>query len=33
MAKYVRIAIVSILALTIILSCTVMGTRLTDPAT
>ena len=33
MAKYLRIAIVSILALTIILSCTVIGNKLTDPAT
>ncbi len=33
MAKYVRIATVFILALTIILSCTVAGSRLTDPAT
>ena len=32
MAKYLRIAIVSVLALTIILSCTVVGSRLTDPA-
>lgn len=33
MAKYLRIAAVIILALTIILSCTVMGNKLTDPAT
>jgi len=33
MAKKLRIAIVSILALTIILSCTVVGNKLTDPAT
>lgn len=33
MAKYLRIAGVFILALTIILSCTVMGNKLTDPAT
>jgi len=32
MAKQLRIALVSILALTIILSCTVIGNRLTDPA-
>ena len=32
MAKYRRIAVVSILALTIILSCTVFGMKLTDPA-
>lgn len=33
MAKYLRIAGVLILALTIILSCTVIGNKLTDPAT
>lgn len=33
MAKYIRIAAVFILALTIILSCTVAGNKLTDPAT
>lgn len=33
MAKYLRIAGSIILALTIILSCTVIGTKLTDPAT
>lgn len=33
MAKYLRIAAVIILALTIILSCTVVGSKLTDPAT
>lgn len=33
MAKYVRAAAVVILALTIILSCTVVGNKLTDPAT
>lgn len=33
MAKSLRIVLVSILALTIILSCTVIGTKLTDPAT
>ena len=33
MAKHLRIAIVTILALTIILSCTVLGNKLTDPAT
>lgn len=33
MAKTLRIAIVFILALTIILSCTVLGNKLTDPAT
>lgn len=33
MAKYVRIATVCILALTIILSCTILGTKLTDPVT
>jgi len=32
MAKYIRIAIVSALALIIILSCTVVGNKLTDPA-
>lgn len=32
MAKYVRIAGALILALTIILSCTVIGSKLTDPA-
>ena len=32
MEKYRRIVAVSILALTIILSCTVLGTKLTDPA-
>ena len=32
MAKTLRIAIISILALTIILSCTFLGNRLTDPA-
>ena len=33
MEKYRRIAVVSVLALTIILSCTVFGTKMTDPAT
>ena len=33
MAKYLRIAGAVILALTIILSCTVIGSKLTDPAT
>lgn len=33
MAKSLRIVLISILALTIILSCTVIGTKLTDPAT
>lgn len=33
MAKYLRIAWIFILALTIILSCTVVGNKLTDPAT
>ena len=33
MAKHLRIALVSILALTIILSCTFIGNKLTDPAT
>ena len=33
MAKYFRMAAVFILALTIILSCTVVGNKLTDPAT
>ncbi len=33
MAKYLRIAGVVFLALTIILSCTVVGNKLTDPAT
>lgn len=33
MAKYLRIALAVLLALTIILSCTVIGNKLTDPAT
>ena len=33
MARYLRIATILVLALTIVLSCTVMGTRLTDPET
>jgi len=33
MIKYLRIALICILALSIILSCTVVGRRLTDPAT
>ena len=33
MARYLRIAMILVLALTIVLSCTVMGTRLTDPET
>lgn len=33
MAKYLRIAAIALLALAIILSCTVAGNRLTDPAT
>lgn len=33
MANKLRIAIITVLALTIILSCTVVGNRLTDPAT
>ena len=33
MAKYLRIAVIVILSLTIILSCTVMGNKLTDPTT
>ncbi len=33
MAKYFRMAAVFVLALTIILSCTVVGNKLTDPAT
>ena len=32
MEKYLRIGIVAILALTVILSCTVVGNKLTDPA-
>lgn len=32
MARNVRIAVIAVLALTIILSCTVLGNRLTDPA-
>ena len=32
MSKYLRIALVCVLALAIILSCTVLGSRLTDPA-
>ena len=33
MAKYTRIALIFILALAIVLSCTVAGRKLTDPAT
>lgn len=33
MSKYVRIAVVVILSLSIILSCTVVGSKMTDPAT
>ena len=33
MARNVRTAIIAVLALTIILSCTFLGNRLTDPAT
>ena len=33
MVKYLRIAGAILLALTIILSCTVVGNKLTDPAT
>ena len=33
MAKTLRIAVIAVLALTIILSCTVIGSHLTDPAT
>jgi len=33
MAKYLRITVVVILALTIVLSCTVIGNKMTDPAT
>ena len=33
MVQYMRIAVIAILALAIILSCTVVGARLTDPAT
>jgi hypothetical protein len=33
MEKYLRIAVVVILALTIVLSCTVIGNKLTDPVT
>lgn len=33
MAKYLRITIILVLALTIILSCTVIGHKLTDPTT
>lgn len=33
MAKQLRIALISVLALTIILFCTVVGNKLTDPAT
>ena len=33
MEKYLRIAVVLILALTIVLSCTVIGNKLTDPVT
>lgn len=33
MAKYLRLALISLLALAIILSCTVWGSKLTDPAT
>ena len=33
MVRYVRIAVIGILALAIILSCTVLGNKLTDPAT
>ena len=32
MEKYLRIAVVAVLALAIVLSCTVVGSRLTDPA-
>lgn len=33
MAKYLRIAVVAILAIAIILSCTVLGNKMTDPKT
>lgn len=33
MAKYLRIAVISLLALAIVLSCTFVGNKLTDPAT
>lgn len=33
MAKQIRIAVILILALTIVLSCTVVGKKMTDPAT
>lgn len=33
MAKYMRVVIVIVLALTIILSCTVLGKKMTDPVT
>ena len=33
MTKYLRIAAVIILALAIVLSCTLVGSKLTDPAT
>ena len=33
MAKYMRIAVIAVLSLAIVLSCTVVGARLTDPAT
>ena len=33
MEKWLRVAAILILAVTIVLSCTVMGTRFTDPST
>ena len=33
MAKYIRIAVIAVLAIAIILSCTVLGNKMTDPAT
>ena len=33
MVKYLRIAVILILALTVVLSCTLIGNKLTDPAT
>ena len=33
MAKYLRIAVVAILAIAIVLSCTVLGNKMTDPKT
>ena len=33
MARIIRISVIAVLALTIILSCTLVGNKLTDPAT